>query len=73
VRRELRHPGAQLTFEDIDGCRFTALVTDKDGAAVSWSGATAPARCEDRIRCPKTLGLRTCPAATSNATRCGCN
>src|SRR6266508_1550227 len=28
VRRERPHPGAQLTFSDIDGHRFTAFLTD---------------------------------------------
>ncbi|MQA17531.1 MAG: hypothetical protein GEV09_26595 [Pseudonocardiaceae bacterium] len=35
VRREPLHPGAQQTFDDIDGYRFTALLTDQpDGDIV---------------------------------------
>jgi hypothetical protein len=45
VRRERPHPGAQLTFTDIDGWRFQALATD--------TAAGQLARCE-----PKTLRYR---------------
>jgi hypothetical protein len=62
VRREPRHPGAQLTFDDIDGARFTALLTDQDGDVVTLERRhRARARCEDRIRVLKTLGLRNLP------------
>lgn len=62
VRREPRHPGAQLTFDDIDGYRFTALLTDQTGDIITLERRhRARARCEDRIRVLKTLGLRNLP------------
>lgn len=30
-RRERPHPGAQLSFSDLDGHRFQCLITDQDG------------------------------------------
>jgi Transposase DDE domain group 1 len=62
VRREPLHPGAQLTFDDLDGLRFTALMTDQDGDIVTLERRhRARARCEDRIRVLKTMGLRNLP------------
>jgi hypothetical protein len=59
VRREPLHPGAQQTFADIDGHRFTAVLTDLDGDAVTLEAAhRARARIEDRIRDAKDTGLR---------------
>nr|WP_246486328.1 IS1380 family transposase [Kribbella qitaiheensis] len=72
VRRERPHPGAQLTFTDIDGHRFTAFLTDTP------TGQQLPdlehehrshARVEDRIRTGKDTGMRNLPfhAYTANA------
>lgn len=65
VRREPLHPGAQQTFDDIDGHRYTALLTtqqDTDLAALDRRHR-AHARVEQRIRDAKTLGLRNLPSA----------
>ena len=63
VRRERPHPGAQLRFDDVDGYRLTAFVTN------TRSGQLADlelrhrrrARCEDRIRTAKDTGLTNLP------------
>jgi hypothetical protein len=65
VRREPLHPGAQQTFDDVDGHRFTALLTtqeDHDLAALDRRHR-AHARVEQRIRDAKTLGLGNLPSA----------
>jgi hypothetical protein len=54
VRRERSHPGAQLSlFEERDGWRYTAFVTNTQVGALQWLEARhrAHARVEDRIRC----------------------
>lgn len=62
VRRERPHPGAQLSFTDADGHRFQAILTDRagDGAELEREHR-ARARCEDRIRCAKQMGLDLLP------------
>jgi hypothetical protein len=74
VRKERPHPGAQLTFTDIDGHRFTAFLTDtprnKGGQLPDLEREhRAHARVEDRIRTGKDTGLRNLPfyAYTANA------
>ena len=65
VRRERPHPGAQLTlFEEADGWRYTAFITNTDVGALQWLEARhrAHARVEDRIRCAKDTGLRRMPS-----------
>jgi hypothetical protein len=65
VRRERPHPGAQLTlFEERDGWRYTAFVTNTHVGALQWLEARhrAHARVEDRIRCAKDTGLRRLPS-----------
>ncbi|MFG2106501.1 IS1380 family transposase [Micromonospora chersina] len=65
VRRERPHPGAQLTlFEDRDGWRYTAFVTNTPTGVLQWLEARhrAHARVEDRIRCAKDTGLRRLPS-----------
>lgn len=59
VRREPLHPGAQQTFDDIDGFRFTAFLTDQPEADIAELDRRhrAHARVEDRIRCAKNTGL----------------
>jgi hypothetical protein len=65
VRREPLHPGAQQTFDDLDGHRFTALLTTQQDADLGALDARhrAHARVEQRIRDAKTLGLRNLPSA----------
>jgi hypothetical protein len=65
VRRERPHPGAQLSlFEERDGWRYTAFVTNTATGALQWLEARhrAHARVEDRIRCAKDTGLRRLPS-----------
>ncbi|MGX7671056.1 IS1380 family transposase [Plantactinospora sp. DSM 117369] len=65
VRRERPHPGAQLSlFEERDGWRYTAIVTNTQAGALQWLEARhrAHARVEDRIRCAKDTGLRRLPS-----------
>ncbi len=60
VRRERPHPGAQLdAFEEADGWRYTAFVTDTRIGQLAFLDARhrAHARVEDRIRCAKNTGL----------------
>jgi hypothetical protein len=63
VRRERPHPGAQLSFTDVDGYRFQAVLTDQpdsDIAAIERHHR-ARARVEDHIRNDKDTGLRNLP------------
>jgi hypothetical protein len=65
VRRERPHPGAQLSlFEERDGWRYTAFVTNTQAGPRQWLEARhrAHARVEDRIRCAKDTGLRRLPS-----------
>ena len=64
VRKERPHPGAQLRFTDIDGHRFTAFATDarKGQLADLELRHRRRARCEDRIRNAKDIGLRNLPS-----------
>lgn len=66
VRREPLHPGAQQTFHDIDGFRFTAFLTDQTDADIAALDVRhrAHARVEDRIRCAKNTGLAAMPCDT---------
>lgn len=65
VRREPLHPGAQQTFDDEDGYRFTAFVTDQgdDDLAVLDARHRGHARVEQRIRDGKATGLTNLPSA----------
>lgn len=70
VRREPLHPGAQQTLEDIDGHRFTALLTDQTGDVVVLERRhRAHARVEDRIRCGKDTGMRNLPCGDFDRNR----
>lgn len=62
-RRERPHPGAQLTFTDIEGFRFQVFITDQQHPDTVWLEARhrAHARVEDRVRCGKQTGLRNFP------------
>ena len=65
VRREPLHPGAQQTFDDLDGHRFTAFVTDQDDDDLACLDARhrAHARVEQRIRDAKDTGMANLPSA----------
>ena len=65
VRREHPHPGAQLSvFEDADGWRYQAFITNTQHGQLSFLDARhrAHARVEDRIRCAKACGLGKLPS-----------
>jgi len=66
VRKEPLHAGAQQTIDDIDGCRFTAFLTDQTGddLAALDTRHRGHARVEDRIRTGKDTGMRTLPCDT---------
>jgi hypothetical protein len=67
LRKERPHPGAQLTFADVDGMRVTALLTNIGPGIVPGQAAGLElrhrqhARVEDRIREAKATGLRNFP------------
>lgn len=67
VRKERPHPGAQLTFTDVDGMRITAFLTDTPPCVIAGNTAGLElrhrqhARVEDRIRDGKNTGLRNLP------------
>jgi hypothetical protein len=62
-RRERPHPGAQLTFTDIDGWRFQVVITDQPEANIAAVELRhrQHARVEDRIRAAKATGARNLP------------
>jgi hypothetical protein len=63
VRRERPHPGAQLSFTDVDGHRFQCFITDQDDDDVGALEARhrAHAIVEDRVRDLKSTGLSNLP------------
>lgn len=67
LRKERPHPGAQLTFADVDGHRITAFLTDTGRGVIPGQIAGLElrhrqhARVEDRIRQAKASGLRNLP------------
>jgi hypothetical protein len=63
VRKERPHPGAQLRFDDVDGMRITAFVTNTRRGQLPDLELRhrRRARCEDRIRIAKDTGLRNLP------------
>jgi len=67
LRKERPHPGAQLTFTDVDGHRITAFLTDTGRGVIPGQAAGLElrhrqhARVEDRIREGKAAGLRNLP------------
>lgn len=67
LRKERPHPGAQLTFTDVDGHRVTAFLTDTPPGVIPGQVAGLElrhrqhARVEDRIRQGKAAGLRNLP------------
>jgi hypothetical protein len=62
-RRERPHPGAQLTFTDVDGWRFQVFVTDQSDPDIATLELRhrQHARVEDRIRAAKATGARNLP------------
>jgi hypothetical protein len=72
IRRERPHPGAQLTFTDIDGHRFTAFLTDTQGGQLAdlEQRHRGHARVEDRIRCGKDTGIKNLPCHAFAANAC---
>lgn len=72
LRKERPHPGAQLTFTDVDGMRITALLTNTPAGTVPGQAAGLElrhrqhARVEDRIREAKVTGLRNFPCRAWN-------
>lgn len=64
VRRERPHPGAQLTFTDIDGYRFQTFATSTAVGQLAALEARhrAHARVEDRIRTGKDTGYGRFPS-----------
>ena len=74
VRRERPHPGAQLRFDDVDGYRLTAFVTNtRQGQLQTLELARRRrARCEDRIRVGKHAGLNEFPLQGFDQNRIWC-
>ena len=74
LRKERPHPGAQLTFTDIDGHRVTAFLTDTAPGVIPGQAAGLElrhrqhARVEDRIREGKAPGCATSPAGAGMRT-----
>ena len=72
LRKERPHPGAQLTFADVDGHRITAILTNTGPGIVPGQAAGLElrhrqhARVEDRIREAKATGLRNFPCRAFN-------
>jgi DDE family transposase len=72
LRKERPHPGAQLTFSDVDGMRVTAILTNTPAGVVPGQAAGLElrhrqhARVEDRIREAKATGLRNFPCRAWN-------
>jgi Transposase DDE domain group 1 len=63
VRREIPHPGAQLSFTDHDGHRFQAILTDQPDTDIAYLEARhrGHARVEDRIKDGKDTGMQKLP------------
>ena len=63
VRRERPHPGAQLSFTDVDGHRFQCFITDQPDQDLAALEARhrAHAIVEDRVRELKSSGLSNLP------------
>jgi hypothetical protein len=70
-RRERPHPGAQLSFTDLDGHRFQCFITDQPGQDIAALEALhrQHAEVEDRIKTLKQAGAARLPfhAFTANA------
>lgn len=66
ARREPCHPGAQLTFTDIDGHRYQVMVTDLADTDIAYLEALyrGRGRVEQRICDAKDTGLANLPSAS---------
>jgi hypothetical protein len=64
ARRELPHPGAQLTFTDVDGHRFQVFVTDLADGDIAYLEALyrGRGRAERQICDTKATGLANLPS-----------
>ena len=64
TRRKDPHPGAQLTFTDVDGHRFQVFITDLPDPDIAYLEALhrGRGRTEQRIRDAKDTGLRNLPS-----------
>ena len=64
VRREEPHPGAQLTFTDVDGHRYQVFITDHPSKDLAFLEALyrGRGRCECAIRDAKDTGLAHFPS-----------
>jgi hypothetical protein len=65
ARREEPHPGAQLTFTDVDGHRFQVFITDQTGPDIAYLEALqrGRGRAEKLICNAKDTGLANLPSA----------
>jgi len=65
-RRERPHPGAQLTFTDLDGHRFQCFITDQQSHDIAALEAThrQHAQVEDRVKTLKAAGASHLPFTT---------
>jgi hypothetical protein len=63
VRRERPHPGAQLSFTDLDGHRFQCFITDQPGddLAALEQAHRQHAEVEDRVKTVKATGVSHLP------------
>ena len=63
VRRERPHPGAQLSFTDLDGHRFQCFITDQPGDDLAALEQThrQHAEVEDRVKTVKATGVSHLP------------
>jgi hypothetical protein len=70
-RRERPHPGAQLSFSDVDGHRFQCFITDQHGEDIAALEALhrQHAEVEDRVKTLKATGAERLPfhSFTANA------
>lgn len=64
ARRELPHPGAQLTFTDVDGHRYQVFVTDLDDPDIAYLEALyrGRGRAERQVCDTKATGLMNLPS-----------
>ena len=68
VRREIPHPGAQLTFTDIDGRRFQAFITNQTDPDIAYLEALQRGRGRaEKLSCNlKDTGCTNLPSADFN-------
>ena len=66
VRREQPHPGAQLTFTDVDGHRYQVFITDHPDDDICFLEALyrGRGRCEVASATPRTPGSTNLPSAS---------